>query len=145
MNETVTLAPESLEAQLQDRMLQFPLGLPGFPQDRRWVLTQTPEERPFAWLSSLDTPGLAFAVTEPRHLLREFTFELDDGDLAAIGAPEPLDTALLLILRLERVGERIRIFANLRAPLIVNLPRRLGRQVILGEHCGWSDAAVFDF
>lgn len=124
---------------LQDKTLQFPLGLPGFPLDHRFVLTQTPQEAPFAWLTSLDTPDLAFVVVEPRFVLQEFTFDVNDAELEIIGAPTPIDTGLLLILRIEPASPP-RLFANLRAPILVNLRTRQARQVILGDECGYSDS-----
>lgn len=132
----------AFESLVRDRQFHFPLGIPGFPDDHRWVLTQAPSEAPFAWLNSLDTPGLAFAVVEPRHLLDGFTFEVPDDDLDPIGSPDPRELGLLIILRVER-REEIHLFANLRAPVLLNLRLRLGRQVILPEDSGYGDEAEF--
>jgi flagellar assembly factor FliW len=128
-----------LQASLDDKVFQFPMGLPGFPDDRRFVLARVPQEAPFAWLTSLDHSELSFIVVEPRHVLQEFTFDVDDEALASIGNPSPLDTALLLIVRIASDGTP-RLLANLRAPILLNLRSRVARQVILSDDSAYSDS-----
>src|SRR5687768_15135601 len=47
------------------RIINFPNGLLGFPDHKRFALIQTGEENYFFWLQSVDEPNLAFVVTDP--------------------------------------------------------------------------------
>jgi flagellar assembly factor FliW len=137
--ETPSIMSDDLQQAVGDKVITFPVGLPGFPDERRFVLASDPAHAPFVWLTSLDTADLSFICVEPRFVLQEFTFDVDDSELEVIGFPKPLETGLLLIVRIES-GETPRLLANLRAPVVINLSTRQARQVILGDECGLSDS-----
>lgn len=119
----------------------FPSGLPGFPNETRFALVQNPEERPFAWLQSLQTADLAFVVTSPFALFPEYRPDVSDTDLAAIGAIATEDVLVLAILRVvdEQPPE---LHTNLKAPLVINLRTLAARQVILVNEAMYSERAV---
>src|SRR4051812_27520296 len=48
-----------------ERVIDFPKGLLGFPDRTRYALIQTGEENYFFWLQCVDEPNLAFVVTDP--------------------------------------------------------------------------------
>src|SRR5215204_6681376 len=59
-----------------DRVMTFPHGLLGFPQQGRFALIQTGEENYFFWLQSVDEPSLAFVVTDPAIFFKDYDFAL---------------------------------------------------------------------
>ncbi len=133
-----------IQQELLDKTLLFPLGIPGFPSHHRFVLAQMPEEKPFCWLRSLEDDKLAFAVIEASFLAKDYTFEVDDADLVAIGSPQAKDCALLFILRVERTS-KLRIEANMRAPIVINTANANARQVIIRNDTRYSEAEIFEF
>lgn len=46
-------------------VIQFPEGLLGFNELRRFVLLDDPTDEIFAWLQSCEEPGIAFPLLEP--------------------------------------------------------------------------------
>jgi flagellar assembly factor FliW len=120
----------------------FPSGLPGFPEETRFVLLQNAEERPFAWLQSLKTADLAFVVTSPFSLFPEYRPDVPDTDLAAIDSPASEDTLVLCILRVMD-GDHPEFHTNLKAPVVINLRSLVGRQVILANESMYSERAVY--
>ena len=44
------------------RLIRFPAGVLGFPDDHRYALIQTGEGSAFYWLQSVDRADLAFVV-----------------------------------------------------------------------------------
>lgn len=145
LQETMPSATETdLGAEIYEKILHFPAGLPGFASRHRFILTQAPQEKPFAWLRCVEEGGLAFAVVEAYRLVPDYTVDIPDEELVDIGSPAPHECALLLILRVE-VAETVKIYANLRAPVVVNMTRRLARQVILLEADHYSESTLFEF
>jgi hypothetical protein len=57
----------------EQRIIQFPQGLLGFPSHKRFALIQTGPEKCFFWLQCADEPNLAFVVADPRSFSRTTT------------------------------------------------------------------------
>jgi flagellar assembly factor FliW len=127
-NENSQIPP--VETEILDKYIEFPLGVPGFQQCRRFIFARQPEEHPFAWMRSLDDERLAFAVVEAYHLIPDFSFEVDDSELEIIGSPSPEHCAVFFIVRIE-ADKKVKILVNSDAPLIINTKDRKGRQIVL--------------
>jgi flagellar assembly factor FliW len=103
-------------------------GLIGFPQYRNFVLLEyTP---PFSWLQSVERPELAFVVVNAAEFGDEYSFNLPDGDRELDIRPDD-DVAVfnLVSIRPDPATSTV----NLKAPVIVNLRNRKGRQMILDD------------
>ncbi len=134
---------ESLEKAILDRAFEFPLGIVGFSSFHRYVFAQTPEEKPFAWMRSLDSSDLKFAVVDAFYLNPDYSVYLDDEELRIIGSPSPMDCFILFILRIE-VGPPFRIYANMRAPLVLNRQAKKGMQCVLLD-TPYKESVMFEF
>ena len=111
-----------------DRLITFPAGLLGFADCRRYALADLPG-RPVAFklLQSVDEPELAFLVL-PLDLAEG---PIGRGDLERacdeLDLEWPTLVALALVtLRQEEGGVHFSI--NLKAPLLIDSRRQLGRQ-----------------
>jgi flagellar assembly factor FliW len=114
---------------LRDNVIRFSEGLPGFPGEHEFVMAQTPEEKPFAWMQSINDPKLRFAVVDAYSWVKDFTLEVDDAELKEMGSLNPLDYAVYFILRMEQKDNRTTLQAKPNAPLLVNVRNRQARQV----------------
>jgi len=116
---------------IRNKVIEFPNGLPGFPTSRQFLMAQKPEERPFAWMKSISTPGLVFAVVDAYAWVKDFTLEVDDSILLDMGSLDPMDYAVYFILRIEKQGKRTTLQAKPNSPVLVNIRTRQARQVIV--------------
>jgi flagellar assembly factor FliW len=74
----------------------------------------------------VDQTAIALAVVDPRRFVPAYRLRLAQRELAALQLAEPGDAAVLAI-----VGKADgRLTLNLKAPLVINPLRGLGRQVI---------------
>ncbi len=145
MSDTPKTGAGEENLDLQDKAISFPLAIPGFSHCKRFILNQLPSEKPFFWLRSLDDANLAFAVMEAHQLIPDYSFEVDDEELSAIGSPDPRDCAVFFIVRLEELQQKkFRLHANPRAPLLINMAKRIGRQVIVVKGSNYEEGATFD-
>jgi flagellar assembly factor FliW len=110
-------------------ILLFPHGLMGFEDCQHWVLLADAVNPAVGWLQSMTHASLAMPVISPRRFVREYQLRLTRGELAALqlGAT---DRAYVLSLVSDHDGA---LTTNLKAPIVVNLQRRLGRQVVTAD------------
>ena len=112
-----------------DDLFAFTAGLVGMPDHRRFALVDA--GRPgLSWLQSADDPSLVFVLVDPFRMRADYAVELPDADLAPLGAARPDEVLVLAIVTLGAGGAAT---ANLRAPVVLNLATRRGRQVVLTD------------
>jgi len=121
--QTTRFGPIQIAA---EDLIRFAEGLPGFPECREWVLLADGRNAALAWLQSVDQPEVAFAVVSPRRYVPGYRLHVARREL------EPLEFEDLQAVRvLVILGKSDRsITLNLKAPVVINLDRRVGRQVI---------------
>lgn len=126
-----------------DVVMLFPEGVLGFPESRRYILLEHDADgSPFKWLQSLDNPDLAFIVLDPYQIVSDYRFEIDMDTERIIGTDLPSCCALMAISTIP-YNEPLKMTANLKAPLVVNVQTRRGRQVVLSTNYYQINAPVF--
>lgn len=124
----------------QDKIIEFPKGLPGFEHCKRFSLFHDEAGQPIVFtLQSLDDPDVTLPLTDPAQLGFHYELTLEDRDveMLEIGAAE--DVAVAVILRRAEGAEPRDgsasggISANLMAPLVINTRKRRGIQQLIGK------------
>lgn len=106
-------------------ILLFPDGIVGFEEHRHWVLLGDANEA-VGWLQSLTAPEVAMPVVTPMHFVSDYQLRFRRDELAQLPW-SPYDEALVLAIVSRHEGQ---LTANLKAPVILNLHRGMGRQVL---------------
>ncbi|WP_175990238.1 flagellar assembly protein FliW [Bacillus sp. Marseille-Q1617] len=115
----------------EDAVLNFEQGIPGFADEKKFVLLPLPENDWFHILQSVTTPQLGFVVTDPFLFTKEFDFELDQGSVESLGFTDGKNVKVLTILTMrETLNDST---ANLQAPIVINLANNKAKQVILND------------
>jgi flagellar assembly factor FliW len=114
------------------KIIEFPRGLLGFEDCKRYTLLDPPEENPkYFILQSLDDPSVAFHVSNPARFGFTYEIALSDEDAAEIQLADPVEAAVAVIL--SKPHDSASISANLKAPLIINLASRRGIQHVFAQ------------
>ncbi len=112
-----------------DDILTFSEGLLGFNDLEKFVLLDDPNDEIFAWLQSCDESSIAFPVLEPELFEENYTLEMSKSDLQSLQA---VDTSQLRSFCIITIPEDpARMTANLKAPVVVNIEKRIARQCVL--------------
>lgn len=119
-----------IEIKPQD-ILEFPGGLPGFEDVKRFVLLNMEEKGIYQVLQSIDQPQVALIVTNPYLFLKDYSFDLDGKTLELLEIESPKDVIILSIVTLRTPFSETTV--NLQAPVVVNYNRNKGKQVILND------------
>lgn len=115
----------SLEIHRGD-LIRFPHGLLGFEDCTDWVVLADAQNQMLGWLQSAQRPEVALPVVSPRRLLPDYQFRVYRSELAVLELSDIRDAHVLTI-----VGKNEGCLTlNLKAPVVINLQRRLGRQIV---------------
>lgn len=119
----------------EDEVIIFEDGLPGFESIKKFIIINTDEENSlFSWLQSLENPNLAFVIINPVYFRKDYLVTIDDVTISSLKIEAQEDVAIYSIVVVPK--DVSKISANLKAPLIINLKNKKGKQVILdnGEY-----------
>ncbi|MFB4167832.1 flagellar assembly protein FliW [Virgibacillus sp. JSM 102003] len=122
------------------KIIQFSSGLPGFIDETKFVLLDLPDNTAFQILQSVDTPSIAFIVTNPYLFYQNYTIDLDDGIIANLQIENDKDVVVLVIVTVKDPFNTSTI--NLKAPIIINSQTKRGKQYILNMDDYPSKAAI---
>ena len=107
--------------------LVFDEGIIGVPRARRFQLLEQ-DASPIRVLRCLDIEGFALPVVDPWLADPEYRPQLD-RHLRSLGCDPGHDVLVLAVALVENGGA----YANLRAPIVLDIDRRVGTQVILDD------------
>lgn len=111
------------------RFLNFPRGLLGFPEDREYALIQTGENSAFYWMQAVHRPELAFVVCDPRMFIPDYRIAIKNEDLTSIGLTDTHGSQVFVVVnKVDGV-----LTANLQGPLVINVATRVGKQLVLSD------------
>lgn len=128
--ESVRLGTIDIE---EEKIINFPQGILGFPDEQQYVLIPLGENNPFYFLQSVTDPAVSFVVTEPHLFFHDYEVELSDDIVEQLSIVKPEDVAMYSIVTLREPFKQST--TNLQAPLIINVATRKAAQYILGnEH-----------
>ena len=113
----------------EKELFLFPQGIIGLETLRQWALMPDPENPTVAWLQSASRGDRALAVISPRVFVPDYRVHVSRRSLETLQLRSDHRTYVLTTL----AGGKGRLTTNLRAPIIMNLDRRLGVQVVTGD------------
>ncbi|GAA1561650.1 flagellar assembly protein FliW [Dactylosporangium maewongense] len=110
-------------------VIDFVAPMPGFPDDRRFVLVRLEDTGALYALTSVDSAGLRFLVVPPAQFFPDYAPEVDDDSLAALGVS---DADGLLVLLVVTAGDGVQdATVNLMAPIVLDQQSRRAVQLVL--------------
>ncbi len=110
----------------EEQIIHFSNGIPGFLDQKQFVILPLSEESPFLVLQSLKNPELGFIVSSPFLFFNQYESVVD-----ILGVEDANDVEVMVILTMGSSIEKTT--ANLRAPIIVNRKNMKAKQVILHD------------
>ncbi len=116
----------------EKRVIHFPEGLIGFPEDKKYIVMEHRPDSPFMWLQSLTSPGLAFVIMNPFLVNPAYLKDISPEEENALkpGSNETVMIFAIVTIPSGRVEEST---LNLMGPVVIDSEARLGKQVILAN------------
>lgn len=112
-------------------IITFEHGIPGFEAEHDFVLLPIEHNDVFHVLQSIQTPALAFIVTNPYTITTNYNFDLEVATVHSLQIKEEKEVAVFAIVSLkESIAEST---INLKAPIVLNTNNNKAKQVILNN------------
>lgn len=109
-------------------VMSVPTPLFGFPSHTEYALLPAARDGLW-WFQSMSDEGVTFLLADPFVLDPSYGVDLGDSERTALHIDEPSDALGLVMLTLPTESAE-GATANFRAPLVFNLKRRVGMQVV---------------
>lgn len=113
-----------------ESIFEIVYGIIGFSNFRKYILLE--HNPPFSWIQSTENPDLAFVVVNGEEFGDAYSvpFPVGDRDIDL----QESDVADVAVLNLVSVrADPSKTTVNLKAPVIVNMRNRKGRQLVLDD------------
>ena len=116
----------------QNQTWDFPKGVPGFENEKEFVLLPIEKNDIFQVLQSTETPAVAFIIVNPYTIVEDYSFKVDEPTINLLDIKSEEDVFILGVLSVKEPFETSTI--NLQAPLIFNATTRKAKQMILNDN-----------
>jgi len=124
--------PAQVATRLDENIVfNFPDGIPAFEDSRRFSIVATDNIQPFVYLKSLDVEDLGFICIDPFLVDKNYVVNLPAKDMSILELDDPGDVMVMCTVTVDSNPKNTT--ANLRAPILINMESRTGRQVILDD------------
>ena len=118
----------------ENSILSFTRGMPGFPDEKRYVLLPHRENSQFYWLQSIDNPVLAFIATNPFLIDPEYSFEIPDDIQKDMDITDSVNVQIMVLVTVrnsEDGSSTPSVTVNMLGPVVVNTENMEARQLVL--------------
>ena len=110
-------------------IVTFPDGLIGLPELKTFFLVECGEESLFQWLQSVEMSTVSFIIIDPMLFCPGFVAEVSETDVSVLSLDKTEDAFVACLVTASK--DFSKMTANLKAPLVFNVPKRLGKQLVL--------------
>ncbi|MFC7062471.1 flagellar assembly protein FliW [Halobacillus seohaensis] len=119
-----------LEVKEED-FIHFENGIPGFESYHKYALLPVDDAGLYLALQSVDEAGVALIVTNPYLFYKDYAFDLDEKSQNDLDIAKPEDVAVYGVVTVKEPFSKSTL--NLQGPIIVNLEKNKGKQIILNS------------
>ncbi len=107
-------------------VIRFPSGLPGLEDCREWALLADATNDALGWLQSTTRGDVALAVVSPRRFVPDYQVRIPRSELTPLDITDIRQAQVVVVV--GTTGTSLTL--NLKAPIVINLEGRTGRQVV---------------
>lgn len=111
-----------------NKIITFPQGLPGFVDEKKFIILDLQENAVFQVLQSIQTEDLGFVTIDPYHIYNDYAFDLDDYTIESLRIKSSEEVNVLAIVSLKKPFNKSTI--NLQAPIVINQANKYAKQYI---------------
>ncbi|GKX65461.1 flagellar assembly protein FliW [Inconstantimicrobium mannanitabidum] len=104
-------------------------GIPGFKGLTKFVILDVEDNDVFKLIHSLEDPSLGLIILSPFSVVEDYEIKLSEEVIAELQIEKEQDVVLYSIVTLN--SDSSKITANLMAPIVINVEKKLGQQVII--------------
>lgn len=115
---------------LEEEIINFPEGIIGFENLKKFAVVNNINFKPFCWLISMDKSNLAVPVVNPFLLINEYHKKFPEELIKELKDNNSLYEVFCVV---TFTGEDGTVTLNLKGPILIDYVKREGKQVILSS------------
>ncbi|MCD6165155.1 flagellar assembly protein FliW [candidate division KSB1 bacterium] len=112
-----------------DDIIEFPRGIIGFEKYKKFAIFESQDFKPFQLLISVEQENIGFVIINPFNFCPDYKPKIIPLDLKELNIQNGDRFLIYAIVTLAPDSRQST--ANLRGPIIINLKKRIGKQVII--------------
>ena len=118
----------------EEEIITMPFGMPGFSDQKQFVLLDHKKDSPFQWYQSMQDPSLAFVVTDPFLFKPDYVVNLHKI-VEELGWDQDVSGNHLKLYAIVNIppGSPEKTTANLIGPVVMNRVTREAVQMIIPD------------
>lgn len=138
MSDTITIDQKTINTNVfgeitykEQDIILFPEGIIGFEDKSKFIIYTKDGYEPFQWLICISDASIFLPIIDPYLVMPDYHVTTNNGELQSIGLDNINSGKVYSIVT---VGTDVhQVTTNLRGPIIINVNRNLGKQIILSE------------
>jgi flagellar assembly factor FliW len=118
----------------QEKAIDMPFGMLGFPDQKKFVILQHRENSPFFWYQSVDDPALAFVITSPFLFKPDYEIDLEDAFkvMSWNGDGKTHEVEIFIVVNIPK-GLPQKMTGNFIGPILINNKVRQAVQIVISN------------
>ncbi|WP_108307327.1 flagellar assembly protein FliW [Metalysinibacillus jejuensis] len=121
---------------VEEDIYTFENGLPGFEDLTKFVLIPLDADLPLVILQSTEQAQVGFVMAFPFAFKADYAFDLSEEDTKALHIETEDEVLPYAIVTMNDTFYKSTI--NLLAPIILNITKKCGKQIVLGDNKKYS-------
>lgn len=122
----------------ETKIITLPKGMPGFTDIKKFVILDHDDIQPFYSFQSVDDEKLAFIIMDPFLFKADYSVDVDSTVLEMNWTLEEKEDMFLYVIINATDPDPKKMTANLMGPLLINIKRNEGVQLMVGDK-GYSN------
>ncbi|WP_227937252.1 flagellar assembly protein FliW [Alkalihalobacillus deserti] len=114
-----------------DEIITFAKGIPAFEDEKQFILLPFEKGTSFFVLQSTKTVDVAFIIMNPFEIVPNYQIKLPDATLEMLEINKEEDVATFVVLTVKEPFAETT--ANLQGPIIINVNKQKGKQLLLSD------------
>lgn len=115
----------------ETKVINFVNGLPGFPDEKEFVIVDLEGNPAFQVLQSISNENLAFVITDPFLIYPNYQFDVKNSVVEQLEIESEKDVLIRSTLTVHKPFDQSTI--NLKAPLVINQTKKQAKQIVLDD------------
>lgn len=113
----------------EKQIIRFDHGIPGFEHEKKFVILDIEGKEDLKCLQSLEDKEVCLLMMLPWSCFKDYEIDVSDKEIEELGILSHEEVAVYCVLTVRED----KITANLVAPIIINVLKNLGKQIILPD------------
>lgn len=110
-------------------VIYFPSGIPGFDELTKFVILDFEDNKSFRCLQSVEDMNVCLLIITPWEQFNEYSIELSDDEIHELNLSSEKEAMVYNIITVRED----KITVNLAAPIVINVIKGVGKQIILSN------------